>query len=178
MLHFIANNSNAMLVLGYTGLMVLSVVWLSRRGWRILQNGTYYRTMFESVFRWNRVYRYGMPVYVVAWSSIGGAGVIVVSAISKLIHYPLEFPFWWVIPFEATWQGLPIPLLGYILAEWLYERQRTRKAKRSSRYYRHDLPTRAEPLGDPDITRLADLLPDMPDSDETDTQNTTSRTQQ
>ncbi len=109
--------------------MLWFAVWLTRRGVLMLREGTYYRTHIEGIFRWNRIYRYGAPVYAAAFSSIGGAAVMLLNAVTKLFiyPYPLEMPFLWRIPFEALWQGLPIPVLGYILAEWLYSRQRARK---------------------------------------------------
>ena len=181
MLPFIANNANVLLALGYFGLMWLCIIWLARRGWRILQEGTYYRTMFESIFRWNRVYRYGTPVYVVAYSSIGGAVIILISSISKLFRYPLEFPFWWMIPFESVWQGISIPILGYILGEWLYKIQRTRKAKRNSRYHRYDFPIHAEQFAERDETAPLDVarLEDIAPHTENDPiENSVSTTQQ
>lgn len=151
-LQFIANNADAMLTFGLFGLMSWCVVWLTRRGLHFLHEGTYYRTYIRGLFRWNRVYRYGMPVYVVAWSSIGGAVVIVIAAAVKLFVYPLHMPFWWRIPFESLWQGLPIPLLGYIFAEWLHERQVQRKRKRSL----HPTPNSNQAVPLEVIQRLAD----------------------
>jgi hypothetical protein len=129
-LRFLVNRSDELLVVGLFGLLVWFVVWLGRRGTIILREGTYYRTYIRGVFDWNRVYRYGMPVYIAGGTSIGGAVLIVVMAVAKAAAYPLEMPYLWKIPFEALWQGLPVPVLGYMLAEWVHARQRHRKRKR------------------------------------------------
>lgn len=130
-LQFLANQSDVLLVVGLFGLLTWCVAWLARRGVTIWREGTYYRTYIHGLFEWHRVHRYGLPVRIAGGSSIGGAAVMVIMVIVKAAAYPLAMPYLWKIPFEALWQGLPIPILGYMLAEWVHTRQMHRKRKRA-----------------------------------------------